>query len=141
VPALPIHHVDLAVADVERSLEFYRALLEPLGWTNELRYPTYRGTEEVVYLQEPRSRVGLGLRPADGGEHRYYSVGIEHLAFEVDQREEVDAAYERCLARDANIHFPPENDRDIENYYAFFVFDPDGIRVEVLWWQRDGPAG
>jgi catechol 2,3-dioxygenase-like lactoylglutathione lyase family enzyme len=45
---MPIHHVDLAVADVERSLAFYRALLGPLGWTEELRYPTYRGTEEVV---------------------------------------------------------------------------------------------
>lgn len=141
MPAMPIHHVDLAVADVERSLAFYRALLEPLGWTKELRYPTYRGTEEVVYLQEPTTRTGLGLRPADEGEYRYYSVGIEHLAFEVDERDEVDAAYTRCLARDANIHFPPEEDRDIEDYYAFFVFDPDGIRVEVLWWPRDEPAG
>ena len=140
MPAIPIHHVDLAVADVERSLAFYRALLEPLGWTKELRYPTYRGTEEVVYLHEPTSRAGLGLRPADEGEYRYYSVGIEHLAFEVDERDEVDAAYARCLARDANIHFPPEKDRDIEDYYAFFVFDPDGIRVEVLWWQRDEPG-
>ena len=141
MPAMPIHHVDLAVADVERSLAFYRALLEPLGWTKELRYPTYRGTEEVVYLQEPTTRTGLGLRPADEGEYRYYSVGIEHLAFEVDERDEVDAAYRRCLARDANIHFPPEEDRDIEDYYAFFVFDPDGIRVEVLWWQRDETSG
>jgi catechol 2,3-dioxygenase-like lactoylglutathione lyase family enzyme len=112
VPATPIHHVDLAVADVERSLAFYRALLGPLGWTKELRYPTYRGTEEVVYLQEPTTRTGLGLRPADEGEYRYYSVGIEHLAFEVDERDEVDAAYERCLARGARIHFPPEEDRD-----------------------------
>jgi glyoxylase I family protein len=139
VSALPIHHVDLAVADVERSLAFYRSLLVPLGWIEEHRYATYRGTEEVVYLHEPVSRAGLGLRPADGGEHRYYSVGIEHLAFEADERDQVDAAYARCLARDDKIHFPPELDRDIEDYYAFFVFDPDGIRVEVLWWSRDSP--
>ena len=141
MPAMPIHHVDLAVADVERSLAFYRTLLRPLGWTKELRYPTYRGTEEVVYLQEPETRVGLGLRPADGGEHRYYSVGVEHLAFEVDEPHEVDAAYSRCLAAEATVHFPPEEDRDIEGYYAFFVFDPDGIRVEVLCWPRDEAAG
>ena len=134
---MPIHHVDLAVADVERSLDFYRALLKPLGWSEELRYPTYRGTEEVVYLYHPATRAGLGLRPADGGEHKYYAVGLEHLAFEVDQRDEVDAAYSRCLAREDNIHFPPEEDRDIGGYYAFFVFDPDGIRVEVLWWPSD----
>jgi catechol 2,3-dioxygenase-like lactoylglutathione lyase family enzyme len=83
----------------------------------------------------------LGLRPADGGEHSYYSVGIEHLAFEVDDRDEVDAAYSRCLAEEANIHFPPEDDRDVENYYALFVFDPDGLRVEVFSWERPQTGG
>jgi glyoxylase I family protein len=141
VPAKGIHHVDLAVADVERSLAFYLALLGPLGWAEEVRYPTYRGTEEVVYLEDPTSGTMLGLRPADEGEYRYYSVGIEHLAFEVDERDEVDAAYSRCLAWEANIHFPPEEDRDVEGYYALFVFDPDGIRVEVFCWPRDETAG
>ena len=43
----------MAVADVERSLAFYLDLLGPLGWVEEIRYPTYRGTEEVVYLARP----------------------------------------------------------------------------------------
>lgn len=136
MPAKGIHHVDLAVTDVEVSLAFYLALLGPLGWTEEARYPSYRGTEEVVYLADPESRTMLGLRPADGGVHRYYGVGIEHLAFEVDSRAEVDAAYERSLSRGETIHFSPEEDRDVENYYAVFVFDPDGIRIEVFCWPR-----
>jgi catechol 2,3-dioxygenase-like lactoylglutathione lyase family enzyme len=126
--------VDLAVADVDRSLTFYLNLLRPLGWVEEVRYPTYRGTEEVVYLKEPAMGTRLGLRPADGGAHGYYEVGIEHLAFEVDSREEVDAAHERCVADGARIHHPPEEDRDIDGYYAFFVFDPDGMRTEVFAW-------
>jgi glyoxylase I family protein len=44
MPALSIHHIDLAVADVERSLAFYLAVLGPLGMHEEDRYPTYRGT-------------------------------------------------------------------------------------------------
>jgi catechol 2,3-dioxygenase-like lactoylglutathione lyase family enzyme len=139
VAARGIHHVDLAVADVERSLAFYRDLLGPLGLAEEVRYPTYRGTEEVVYLVDAHRGVaagGLGLRPADGGAHSYYDVGIEHLAFEVESRDEVDAAHERCLTRGARIHFPPQEDRDEEGYYAFFVFDPDGIRVEIFCWPR-----
>jgi hypothetical protein len=48
----------------------------------------------------------------------------------------VDAAHERCLARGARIHFPPQEDRDEEGYYAFFVFDPDGMRIEVFCWPR-----
>jgi catechol 2,3-dioxygenase-like lactoylglutathione lyase family enzyme len=70
--------------------------------------------------------------PADGGERRYYAVGIEHIAFQVDRRDEVDDAYRRCIGIGAKVHFPPEDDRDVENYYAFFVFDPDGIRIEVF---------
>ena len=66
MPISGIHHVDLAVRDVERSMAFYTAVLGPLGAGEASRYPTYRGSEEVVYL-----RLGeqfLGLRPADGGE-------------------------------------------------------------------------
>jgi catechol 2,3-dioxygenase-like lactoylglutathione lyase family enzyme len=78
----------------------------------------------------------FGLRKADGGAHGYYDVGIEHLAFEVDRREEVDAAYERCVGHRVNIHFPPEEDRDVEGYYALFIFDPDGMRIEIFSWPR-----
>jgi catechol 2,3-dioxygenase-like lactoylglutathione lyase family enzyme len=138
MPARGIQHVDLAVRDVERSLAFYFAVLGPLGLEEDLRVPTYRGTEEVVYLRF--GEQNLGLRPADGGEHRYYDVGIEHLAFEVDGRAEVDDAYRRCLQLGASIHYPPEEDADLEDYYAFFVFDPDGIRVEVFCAKLPGPG-
>jgi glyoxylase I family protein len=136
MPARGIHHVDLAVTDVARSLGFYLSLLGPLGWAEEVRYPSYRGTEEVIYLSAVAGGQALGLRPADGGTHRYYDVGIEHLAFEVDSRDEVDAAHQRCLAAGERVHFAPEEDRDIGGYYALFVFDPDGIRVEVFCWPR-----
>ena len=54
----------------------------------------------------------------------------------MDERDEVDQAYERCVATGATIHFPPELDRDVVDYYAFFAFDPDGIRVEVSAWDE-----
>jgi catechol 2,3-dioxygenase-like lactoylglutathione lyase family enzyme len=139
MPVKGIHHVDLAVTDVERSLAFYVNLLAPLGWVEEVRYPTYRRTEEVVYLRNPETAVAIGLRPADDGAYRYYGVGIEHLAFEVDTPEEVDAAHERCVAAGAEVHHPPEKDSDIEDYYALFVFDPDGMRMEVFAWPRERP--
>jgi glyoxylase I family protein len=131
VPVKAIHHIDIAVADVERSLAFYLALLGPIGVEEAYRYSTYRGSEEVIYL-----RIGaqlLGFRRADGGEHRYYDVGIEHIAFSVDSRDDVEQAYERCVRMGADVQFPPEEDRDIPGYWAMFVFDPDGIRVEIVF--------
>jgi catechol 2,3-dioxygenase-like lactoylglutathione lyase family enzyme len=100
-------------------------LLGPLGLRELERYPTYRGTEQVVYLSF--GDESLGLRRADGGGHRYYDVELEHLAFEVDTSEEVEAAHERCLRRGDRIHCPPEEDSDISGYYAFFfqIHRPD----------------
>ncbi|MDP9257885.1 MAG: VOC family protein [Actinomycetota bacterium] len=132
MPVKAIHHVDLAVADVERSLAFYLALLGPLGVEEAYRYATYRGSEQVVYL-----RIGsqlLGFRCADGGEHRYYGVGLEHLAITVETRDELNGVHARCLEIGANVQFPPEEDRDIPGYWALFVFDPDGFRLEVVHW-------
>jgi catechol 2,3-dioxygenase-like lactoylglutathione lyase family enzyme len=132
VPLKAIHHIDLAVGDIERSLAFYLAVLGPLGAEVDCRYPSYRGTEEVVYLSVGEQL--LGLRQADGGTHRYYDVGIEHLAFIVDTRQELDDAYARCLELGARIHFPPEEDRDIPGLWEMFVFDPDGLRFEIAYY-------
>ena len=135
-----IHHLDLAVTEVEDSLAFYLGLLGPSGWEEAVRYPTYRGTEEVVYLEDRATGTMLGIRPADGGSHRYYDVGIEHIAIEVESRDQVDAAHAWCQSSDAKVHFPPEEDRDVPGYYALFAFDPDGFRVEVFSWDRQTTA-
>jgi catechol 2,3-dioxygenase-like lactoylglutathione lyase family enzyme len=132
MPIRAIDHIDLAVADVERSLQFYLQVLGPLGVEEVFRYPSYRGTEEIVYLRVGDTGQAIGLRKADGGEHRYYEVGLEHLALSVDTREEVDEAYRRCLEAGARVHFPPEEDRDIPGYFELFFFDPDGFRIELV---------
>jgi catechol 2,3-dioxygenase-like lactoylglutathione lyase family enzyme len=131
VSAPAIQHVDLCVSDVDRSRAFYLELLGPAGLVEDVLFRSYRGTEDITYL-----RIGeqnLGLRQADGGRHSYYGVGLEHLAFEVERREQVDEAYERAVALGAEVHFPPEVDADLDDYYSFFVFDPDGLRIEVFW--------
>ncbi len=132
MPGVGIQHIDLAVADVDRSLAFYDAVLGPLGLEEYARFQTYRGTEEVVYLQFGHSWIGI--RPADGGAHTDYGVGLEHVAFQVDTREEVDLAHGRCVAAGAPIQTPPEEHYAYagEDYYSFFAFDPDGIRIEVV---------
>jgi glyoxylase I family protein len=139
MPVKRIDHVDLAVRDVERSLAFYLALLGPLGVKEVLRFKTYRGTEEVVYLGIGNQY--LGFRAADGGEHRYYDVGLEHLALVVDTREEVDETYARCLELGVKVHFPPEEDRDLPGYWELFFFDPDGLRIEVAYFPPEHQQG
>jgi catechol 2,3-dioxygenase-like lactoylglutathione lyase family enzyme len=71
MPLRMIRLIDLAVSDVERSRAFYPAVLGPFGLDEEVRYPSYRGTEEVVYLRfsatgarSVRTWTTLGIKPA-----------------------------------------------------------------------------
>jgi catechol 2,3-dioxygenase-like lactoylglutathione lyase family enzyme len=56
-----IHHVDLVVSSLERSLPFYRELLAPLGYTRAGEVVGERG-ETIWYLGG--AGVALGLREA-----------------------------------------------------------------------------
>jgi hypothetical protein len=97
-------------------------VLGPLGAEEAYGNPSQRGSEEVVYLS--LGAQALGLRPADGGEYRYYDFGIENLAVFVDTRQEVDETYQRCIRLGAKVQFPPQEDRDEPGYRAPCVFDP-----------------
>jgi catechol 2,3-dioxygenase-like lactoylglutathione lyase family enzyme len=52
-----LDHIDLVVSDLDRSLDFYRGLLRPLGWTWEGEIVGEQG-ERVVYLggEPPNAR-------------------------------------------------------------------------------------
>ena len=58
MPSPKLSHVDLVVSSIERSLPFYRDLLEPIGWTGLRQVRGERG-ETVFYLSVP----GAGVVP------------------------------------------------------------------------------
>src|SRR5438477_13214823 len=85
-----VHHVDLVVSSIERSLPFYRDLLAPLGYHRISEVVGERG-ETIWYLSGPD--VSLGLRAAQtDGAHDRYRGGVHHLAFEAWSRAVVDEA-------------------------------------------------
>jgi catechol 2,3-dioxygenase-like lactoylglutathione lyase family enzyme len=61
------------------------------------------------------------------------TAAYQNLAFYVESREAVDAAHRVALDMGMTIHFPPEEDKDIPGFYEMFVFDPDGLRIEVAY--------
>ena len=78
-----IHHLDLVVSDLERSLPFYRELLAPLGYVREGGIVGERG-ERVVYLGHSTGHAAIGLRErqsdAHGVPYDRYGVGVHHVA-------------------------------------------------------------
>ena len=89
-----VRHIDLVVSSLEASLEFYRGLLFPLGWSDADRIFGERG-EPVYSLAAPpdEGAIGLGLRERqspDAGPYDRHGVGLHHIAFHVASRAVVD---------------------------------------------------
>jgi catechol 2,3-dioxygenase-like lactoylglutathione lyase family enzyme len=120
-----LHHLSFAVTDLARSAVFYDAALSALGYGR---------------VWEDETAVGYGLR---AGEDKFAikvrSGGVAvpgegfHVAFAAVSRGDVASFYKAALehgGRDnggSALH--PEYG---EHYYAAFVVDPDGYRIEAV---------
>ena len=135
-PVSKFSHVDLVVNSIERSLPFYRGLLEPIGWTGYSEIRGERG-ETIHYLSvEGPGIAALGLREtaSDRPGHRAdrYSLGLHHLCIDVPSREVVDERAKWLDETGARIEGGPAEYEYTPGYYAVFFYDPDGIKLELL---------
>jgi len=123
-----IDHVGFAVSDLARSSAFYAAALAPLGITEQMR---------VTPEQTESGGTAIGYGKADNpffwiGDNERVGQGT-HVAFTAASRDEVDAFYEAALgAGGADNGGPGIREHYHPNYYAAFVFDPDGSNIEAV---------
>src|SRR6266699_4590700 len=126
-----VHHVDLVVSSIERSLPFYRELLGPLGWHRASEVEGERG-ETIWYLGGPGTAVGLREAQSDSKAYDRYCVGLHHLAFEAGSRGGVDERAEWLRAQGVELESEPQEYTYIPGYYAVFFYDPDGLKLEIV---------
>jgi catechol 2,3-dioxygenase-like lactoylglutathione lyase family enzyme len=126
-----VHHVDLVVSSIERSLPFYRDLLAPLGYHRIGEVEGERG-ETIWYLSGPEVSLGLREAQSEGDEVDRYRVGLHHIAFEAWSRSMVDERADWLRAQGAAIESGPAVYTYIPGYYAVFFYDPDGIKLEIV---------
>lgn len=116
-------HLSLGVSELARSAAFYDALLAPLGRARVCSFPNHIG-----YGPGPTGDEGFAIKPRAGVQP---SAGF-HLAFEAPSSEAVDLAYAAALANGGRDDGGPGPRPEYgPNYYAAFVLDPDGHRIEV----------
>jgi catechol 2,3-dioxygenase-like lactoylglutathione lyase family enzyme len=125
-----VHHVDLVVSSIERSLPFYRDLLGPLGFHRIGEVEGERG-ETIWYFAGPGSSVGIRQAQSLGGIDRY-RVGLHHIALAAPSRAIVDERNDWLVSSGAEIESPPREYGYIPGYYAVFFYDPDGIKLEIV---------
>jgi catechol 2,3-dioxygenase-like lactoylglutathione lyase family enzyme len=122
-----IAHVQLTVTDMQRSVPFYRTLLQSLEMT------VLRDTPNYFYCIG--GRTGVAIAPAAAGlENQPFEqgrAGLHHLCFRARSRADVDAIHETAHAIGAKIVRAPREDDWAPGYYSVLFEDPDGIRIEA----------
>lgn len=135
------HHLGLSVADINRSIDFYRSCL---GMTVKMRreidtpwVATVNGQPgarlEVAFLEVGGQTLEL-LQFSPGGEAliaKPNQPGTVHLSFLID---DVEAAYRELSQQGVRFVSPPQTNSDGPNAGSKVVFllDPDGFRVELV---------
>lgn len=124
-----LNHAVLFVADLDRSLAFYR---DVLGFTVVPMTPD--GFTGAAFLQAPGStndhdlglfEIGPHAGPSGAGRS---TVGLYHLAWEVDTLDALDALATRLAAAGALV-----GTSDHGTTKSLYGKDPDGLEFEIVW--------
>ena len=125
-----IDHISIAVRDLKASGRFYDALLGPLGITRVRVGPNsigYGKTYPEFWLNERRQGKPL---PEDSG---------IHICLRAPDMAAVDAFHAAALAAGAKSDGAPGKRPEYSShYYAAFIRDWDGNRIEAVTFLREG---
>lgn len=115
-----IDHIVLNVKDLAPGKRFYKEALSPLGY-------------EILWNLE--KWIGFG----QDGKTDFWITQRDplhtevHVAFTCDERATVDQFYTAALQAGGKDNGPPGvREHYHPNYYAAFVFDPDGNNIEAV---------
>jgi catechol 2,3-dioxygenase-like lactoylglutathione lyase family enzyme len=120
-----IDHISIAVRDLKKGEAFYSALLAPLG---------------MAKLREwPEAAIGFGKKYPEFWINRRAAmdrVGDDsgvHICLRAPSAEAVDAFYAAALAAGGTSDGAPGVRPEYhQTYYAAFIRDPDGNRIEAV---------
>lgn len=133
-------HAAITVSDLAQSLAFYRDLLgfpvvrtKSLGADGQITVLAISGGGELELFQRPNTR------PLPAGYGRPETIGLAHLAIEVD---DVQTEWERLEKAGVRPAGEPHYRKPGGSRCAHFL-DPDGVVVEFIepaekWWPSDG---
>ena len=124
-----IDHVSVGVADLERAARFYGATLAALGLTQLVTRPATIGFGKTYPEFWINLRTGMARTPHESG---------THICLRAKTSAEVDAFHAAALSNGGISDGPPGlRPHDRVKYYAAFVLDPDGNRIEAVTFPQD----
>ena len=118
-----INHVSIGVRDIARTKRFYDAALEPLGYTclSEDERSLGYGRDAVAFW------IGATDHPVPSDDRSNL-----HFCFSAPTRDSVHDFHSAALSAGGRDNGAPGLRPDYgPDYYAAFVVDPDGFRIEA----------
>lgn len=123
-----LDHLGITVDDLERGRAQFHPVLTALGYES--------GGEDdhsISWNKGDETEIILYTWDEESGPHRHGRVGWQHIAFAAFSREEVDRLHAVALDADWTVvREPKEYPRYSDRYYASFLEDDDGIRIEFM---------
>lgn len=118
-------HLSFGVEDLTRAASFYDAVMAPIGWVRVWDSP------KGVGYGPPGKGDKLALFPRPG---QVVAPGAGfHLAFDAPDRAAVDAFHAGAMAHGGrDLGAPGLREHYGPTYYAAFVLDPDGYKIEAV---------
>jgi glyoxylase I family protein len=127
-----LHHLGLTVRDVDASADWY---VDVLGFKRTGGFESADGARRKVFLSHDGLQARLGLtQHRDGGRDAFDEtrVGLDHLAFAVSDRAQLDAWAARLGAAGV-VHSPVAPANSIRDAAVLVFRDPDNIQLEVFF--------
>jgi glyoxylase I family protein len=126
-----IHHLGLTVADVERSAQWYESVLgfAPVGGLGDATTERRK-----IFLRHPGFDIRLGLvehGASSEGRFDETRTGLDHLAFEVASRDDLERWARRLDELDV-AYSPVAASHSISGAAVLVFRDPDNIQLELF---------
>lgn len=124
-----LHHIEIYVSNLERSVGFWGWLLEELGYELFQKWESGQswkiGETYIVFVQVDEKYIDVAY-------HRC-GVGLNHLAFHANSRQQVDDMTGKLKEKGVKILYA---DKHLfaggKEHYAVYFEDPDRIKVELV---------
>ena len=124
-----IHHIEINVSDLKRTVKFWSWFLEELGYRPFQEWDGGRSWKiddlYMVFVQAEKRFLDVDF-------HRG-RVGLNHLAFHASSRQEVDEMTHKLKEQGISILYPDRHPfAGGKDHYAVFFEDPDRLKVELV---------
>jgi catechol 2,3-dioxygenase-like lactoylglutathione lyase family enzyme len=124
-----IDHVSVGVSDLERAARFYELALAPLGLSRLVTRPATVGFGKTYPEFWVNLRAGMAEVAPESG---------VHICLRAKTTDDVDAFHTAALRVGGRSDGAPGlRPHDRVRYYAAFVIDPDGNRIEAVTFPKD----